>query len=49
MSTIEDIILSDTDTTFQHDKDLLTLPVPDLSFTLQRYLESGILSIRKIN
>ncbi|XP_055889957.1 peroxisomal carnitine O-octanoyltransferase-like isoform X2 [Biomphalaria glabrata] len=38
--TVEDVILSKTESTFQYDKDLLTLPVPDLSNTLKKYLAS---------
>ncbi|BFZ02222.1 hypothetical protein BsWGS_05261 [Bradybaena similaris] len=40
MPSIEEIILSDTERTFQYNKDLLTLPVPDLLNTLKKYLES---------
>ncbi|GFO28287.1 carnitine o-octanoyltransferase [Plakobranchus ocellatus] len=40
MATIEDEILSKDETTFQYENDLLTLPVPDLLNTLQKYLAS---------
>ncbi|CAG5135469.1 unnamed protein product [Candidula unifasciata] len=40
MPSIEEILLSETEKTFQYDNDLLTLPVPDLSNTLRKYLES---------
>ncbi|GFO13667.1 carnitine o-octanoyltransferase [Plakobranchus ocellatus] len=39
-TAVEDIILSKDERTFQYDKDLLTLPVPDLSYTLKKYLAS---------
>ncbi|KAH9513266.1 hypothetical protein Btru_034508 [Bulinus truncatus] len=37
---VEDHILSQSESTFQYDKDLLTLPIPDLSNTLKKYLSS---------
>ncbi|GFS05585.1 carnitine O-octanoyltransferase [Elysia marginata] len=40
MATVEDLILSKDETLFQYDKDLLTLPVPDLDHTLEKYLDS---------
>ncbi|RUS79407.1 hypothetical protein EGW08_012820 [Elysia chlorotica] len=40
MATAEDLILSKDETTFQYEKDLLTLPVPDLKYTLKKYLDS---------
>lgn len=42
MASVEDRILSATEKTFMYDDSLLTLPVPDLSHTLKKYLESGI-------
>ena len=41
MSLAEDGITSKTEQTFQYDKDLLTLPVPELESTANKYLESG--------
>ncbi|GFO28282.1 peroxisomal carnitine o-octanoyltransferase [Plakobranchus ocellatus] len=40
MATIEDIMLSKDERTFQYENDLLSLPVPDLSNTLKKYLAS---------
>ncbi|CAL1532423.1 unnamed protein product [Lymnaea stagnalis] len=40
MPGIDDTIISKSETSFQYEKDLLTLPVPDLSNTLRKYLES---------
>ncbi|XP_059155406.1 peroxisomal carnitine O-octanoyltransferase-like [Physella acuta] len=40
MTSVDKIVMSDTERTFQYNKDLLTLPVPDLSNTLKKYLQS---------
>ncbi|XP_005095716.1 peroxisomal carnitine O-octanoyltransferase isoform X2 [Aplysia californica] len=40
MKSVEDTITSKTEKTFQYDKDLLTLPVPELEKTAKKYLES---------
>ncbi|GFO27234.1 carnitine o-octanoyltransferase [Plakobranchus ocellatus] len=40
MATVEDLMLSKDKTSFQFENDLLTLPVPDLSNTLKKYLQS---------
>lgn len=39
-SAADDQFFSKTEKTFQYDKDLLTLPVPDLQSTAEKYLDS---------